>query len=529
MRVPFLLALLLAAAGGATATPSSDSELVLLVSLSRHGSRAPNPSVHKHCPKNAANLKAYQVPPEQLTERGMQQMEAAGRHVRQVYVDDKKFLSSSFNSDDRTHFETYFRADAAPRCGQSAIAFGYGLYPDGTGPAGYAKQPIPVFMQLWENEHDFTANAPCFAVMQAHATHYAATRGERLIARHADALNKAAEICGTTFFKGGDQVLATKDVADMFAFDRDEGLAPTPGLTPELTDELSTLAFQNLIERLYSTPREVTTAIGGFPQLLVRTLTDATDPSWSSAKATKYFSFHGHRELLHGLGFMLGMKFNFGDGMPAFNGSTALHPGTTLFFELHRQAQGDGADVSSTRAQFVVKLFVWSPQSPRTAVKLNNCDLACPLADFTAIIETHIAETGTWQDICNYHPVNIPRALPASPVAPSAVVESATSGSEVVGVTEVPELETWPPLPAPTVKTATHVRTEPLTTVMAEQGAPAVVSPLALQATAKAAAGSDSSVDVQTIVHWALTVSGVAVLSALCVSTLQRRRSYVAL
>ncbi|TYZ64844.1 hypothetical protein PybrP1_008147 [[Pythium] brassicae (nom. inval.)] len=494
-----LLSLLLVQGTPAT---DADSELVLLVSLSRHGSRAPNPTAKTLCPNNELNLHAYQVPPEQLTERGMTQMEAAGRYVREVYVEQKKFLSPSFNSDDHSHFETYFRADAAFRCGQSAVSFGYGLYPDGTGPRGYAKQPIPVFMQLWESEHDFTANAPCFNVMKLHATHYAETRGEQLIELHADALNKAAELCGHKFFaaNGDETVTAMKDVADMFDFDRDEGLVATPGLTPEVRRELSQLAFQNLIERLYSTPREITTTIGGFPQLLVRTLTDATTPSWSSANSTKYFSFHGHRELLHGLGFMLGMRFNFGEEMPAFNGSTSLYPATTLFFELHRPV---GA-AKAAPSDYFVKLFIWSPWTPRTEVKLDSCALECPLPQFSAIIETHLAQTGTWQDICNYHPVNAPRVLPAA--AALQVDEDATAAKSIDKERQRQQDENASGVARQVLKASAFTHRS---------------------------GGSDRSHGrVDAMAHWVLTAGGLAVLVALCVSTFQRvnkRREYLSL
>lgn len=485
-----------------TSEPAVDSaELVLLVSLSRHGSRAPNPTVKKHCPNNVLNMKAYQVPPEQLTERGMVQMEATGKHIRDVYVDDKGFLSSSFNGDNHSHFEAYFRADSANRCGQSAISLGYGLYPDGTGPAGYAKQPIPVYMQLSESEHDFTANGPCWSVMQERSKQYTSTRGKELIAVHAEGLGQIAKVCGNEFYgdsSNGDHVVAIKDVADMFLFDRDEGLEPTPGLTPELTDELSQLAFQNLIERLYSTPREITTAIGGFPQLLLRTLANAAMPTWSPEKSTKYFSFHGHRELLHGLGFMMGMKFNF-EGLPAFNGSTALHPGTTLFFELYRKPSTTTSS-SAASAEYFIKLFVWSPKSPRTAVKLDKCALDCPLQEFSSIIQTHIEQTGSWQDICNYHPINMPLPVSASPL-PAAPVES------------------YPPLPAPTAKIP------PISIRREEAAAQHVVIEAATAPAAEDAAD-------RSFGKWVLTAGSVTVLGALCVATLQRmnkRREYMSL
>jgi hypothetical protein len=404
MRIPAILAAIasLALLQSTSAVVQSntdaatDSELVMLISLSRHGSRAPNPTVKKHCPNNLPNVESYSVPLEQLTEQGMEQMEKVGDHIREVYVNEKGFLSPTFNGpEDNPHFEGYFRADAANRCGQSAVSMGYGLYPEGTGPDGYPRQPIPVYMQLFENEHEFTANGPCWPVMSANNKVYTNGRAAEAIAQHSKTLEALGEICGNKFYTGNDPVTAIKDVGDMFLFDQDEGLDPTPGLTTELVADISELAFQHLVERLYSTPTQITVAIGGFPQVLVRTLREGATPN-RNPESPKYMSYHGHRELMHGLGFMMGMKFNF-EGLPQYNGSTPLHPASTLFFELHRSG-----------SEHFVQLFVWSPLSPRTAVKLDNCALECPLNDFTAIIENHIQSTGPWEDICDYHPVNVP-------------------------------------------------------------------------------------------------------------------------
>ncbi|KAG7384587.1 hypothetical protein PHYPSEUDO_002487 [Phytophthora pseudosyringae] len=401
MRIPATLAAfaslaLLQSSGAVDADATTDSELVMLISLSRHGSRAPNPTVKTHCPNNVHNVEAYAVPLEQLTERGMEQMEKVGKHIREVYVTEKAFLSPTFNGpEDDPNFEGYFRADAANRCGQSAVSMGYGLYPEGTGPDGYPRQPIPVYMQLFENEHDFTANGPCWPVISGNNKVYTKGRAAVAIEQHKETLEALADICGKEFYTGIDPVTAIKDVNDMFLFDQDEGLDPAPGLTPELMTDVSGLAFQHLIERLYTTPTQITVAIGGFPQLLVQNLREGASPN-RNPESPKYLSYHGHRELMHGLGFMMGMKFNF-EGLPQYNGSTPLHPASTLFFELHRK----GGD-------YFVQLFVWSPFSPRTAVKLDTCELNCPLSEFTATIENHIQSTGPWQDLCDYHPVNVP-------------------------------------------------------------------------------------------------------------------------
>lgn len=376
------------------------------MTLSRHGSRAPNGVVGHICPTNAGNLQAYKVPLEQLTEIGMHQMLAAGEYVRKVYVEEKQFLSPSFNGVNHSHFETYFRADAATRCSQSATALGYGLYPDGTGPKGFPHQPVPVTMQLVKNEHEFAApKGPCAETLNADLSVYAETRAQELLKLNDDVLAKMGEICGVPLQEisnvpgGEDLVLGVKDIADMFIFDRDEQLPPAKGLTLEVSKKLESLAFQNLMERYYSTDREITYWVGGFSDMLLANLNSAANPTSPSPNQYRYFSYHGHRELLHGLGKMLGWNFNF-EGLPKALGMTALHPATTLAFELHARK-----DAVTGLETYSVQTFIWSPRTEREQVKLEKCSSSdCPLTEFNAIIKNHIAKTGTWQEICNYSP-----------------------------------------------------------------------------------------------------------------------------
>ncbi|TMW68809.1 hypothetical protein Poli38472_006277 [Pythium oligandrum] len=382
------------------------SQLRRLVTLSRHGSRAPNDIVERICPNNLKNLEAYNVPLEQLTEFGMQQLVAVGEHIRKVYVEEKKFLSSTFNGVKHAHFETYFRSDAATRCSQSATAVGYGLYPDGTGPKGFPRQPVPVTMQLLQNEHDFAApKGPCKKTFVADMVKYADTRAKELMTQYNDSLVKMSEICGVNVFDvpkmqgGEDLVLAVKDIADMFIFDRDEQLPPLDGLTPELSEQLEQLAFTNLMERYYTTDRMITYWNGGFSDLLLGKLNEAAMPDSPSPKEYRYFSYHGHRELLHGLAKMIGWDFSF-EGLPTALNTSALHPGTTMFFELHARANTSATNDES----YFLKTFMWDPTTKqREQVTLSKCSSAdCPLNEFNNIIKSHIARTGTWQSICNY-------------------------------------------------------------------------------------------------------------------------------
>ncbi|DBA02874.1 TPA: hypothetical protein N0F65_005901, partial [Lagenidium giganteum] len=390
-----------------TSAAEANSELLRLVTLSRHGSRAPNGVVARICPNNLKNLDAYNVPLEQLTEYGMHQLLAVGKHIRDVYVKEKGFLSETFNGVNHTHFETYFRSDAATRCSQSATALGYGLYPDGTGPKGFPRQPVPVTMQLLPNEHDFAApKGPCKPTLKQDLEEYAKTRAVELLGQYQDALDTISKACGVnladvpTMQGGEDLVLAVKDIADMLIFDRDEKLPRIQGVDEETSAKIEQLAFQNLMERYYSSDREITYWNGGFPNVLLGNLNAAANPAFPTRTAYRYYSYHGHRELLHGLGKMIGFNFNF-TGLPSAMGMSALHPGTTMFFELHGRK---GADASTQ--EYFVKTFVWSPKTEREQVKLEKCSsLECPLTEFNAIIRNHIASTGTWEEICGYHPV----------------------------------------------------------------------------------------------------------------------------
>ncbi|GLD94906.1 hypothetical protein PINS_up020773 [Pythium insidiosum] len=364
----------------------------------------------------------------------MQQLVAVGEHIRKVYVDEMKFLSPSFNGVNHTHFESYFRSDAATRCSQSATALGYGLYPDGTGPEGFPRQPVPVYMQLLRNEHDFAApKGPCKPTLKADLDAYAKTRAPVLLQEYKDTLERVSEICGANLLEapsipgGEDVVLAVKDVADMFIFDRQERLPPLAGLTPEVSARLEKLAFTNLMERYYTTDRMITYWNGGFPDLLLGNLYGAANPSSPSPKEYRYYSYHGHRELLHGLGKMLGWNLSFA-GEPSALGMTSLHPGTTMFFELHAEK-----NATTESEHYFVRTFVWSPQTAREAVKLSKCStLDCPLDEFNAIIKNHIARTGTWQDICNYHPTpaqSVPATLKQVDNSSTQAVEGSETGT----------------------------------------------------------------------------------------------------
>ncbi|CAN0400938.1 unnamed protein product [Ectocarpus sp. 12 AP-2014] len=122
-------------------------ELVLLVTLTRHGSRAPNTVVDELCPANKANRAKYNVPPGQLTENGMNQALKLGNFLRETYIESMDFLPPTLGSGCTPTFSSWLKSDSAARCLQTAQAMAMGLFPYGTGPPGFPNQPMPVLTE----------------------------------------------------------------------------------------------------------------------------------------------------------------------------------------------------------------------------------------------------------------------------------------------------------------------------------------------------------------------------------------------
>ncbi|CAK4688697.1 unnamed protein product [Aphanomyces euteiches] len=372
-----------------TSSSASSSSLRAVVALSNHGTIAPSQDALKLCPQNAANLNAYTVPYEHLTEVGMKQMLLAGGHTRNVYVDGKKFIAPTLKQ--KPQFDTYFRAD--PSRGQSSVTFGYGLYPDTT-VMGFPV-PVPVVMQLVSNEHDIAVtNGPCQATLNKDLANFAATRGKKLLKKHAAVVKQLEAACGGTLGSAN----ANQDfrtLAHMLSSDRIHGRPPL--VNAALFDQIQSLAFDQMLDEYLGTPRQVTYYVGGFPDLMRSQLNaSATSSAADPIDSYKLYAYTGRRELVHGMGQMLRLEFDFPNQprSTSFN-TTAIPSGATMFFELHMTPEP------------VVETHIWSPETARRQVKLHKCSaMACPLGEFNAIIENHVNATSSWQDLCEYHPVN---------------------------------------------------------------------------------------------------------------------------
>ncbi|KAA8499955.1 Prostatic acid phosphatase [Porphyridium purpureum] len=396
-----------------------DAKIIKLVTLARHGSRAPNQPVTLLCPNNP-NIYRYSAPFGELTVLGMRQARDLGKHLRRIYVGDRKWLPEHYGELNKNFSGFYgvFWSDSATRCLQTSIAFGQGLFPpqpvtshdsfdpheDFTGPL-----PLPVHSTFKKQDNLFVApKADCRPLRDEDNRKFVLGPGAQIMRENRALIRYISDICGFDLMQLSpeDRVTHIKEVADLLDFDNEQGFKPMPGLTPEVFERTRSLAHELLMRRLYDTDRKVTYWAGGFTQRLVSDL-------WKGVKQDRegagimplYTSYNAHRELLYAMIELLNWHFDL-DGQPKFQHTTQLPPGTTMFFELHRR-ESTLADGRLKRKQvphaYYMKQFLWTPQHGRVEIKMHGCShaLNCSLGDFFGSIHEHIQRTGTFQEICH--------------------------------------------------------------------------------------------------------------------------------
>jgi hypothetical protein len=102
------------------AVPLLHAELIQVIQLGRHGARSPNSFEFLH--------DQYPEAEGQLTSLGVVQEYFLGQEMRKRYVEDLKFLSETFDSE-----EVVIKSSWKNRTMRSAFAFANGLYPQETG------------------------------------------------------------------------------------------------------------------------------------------------------------------------------------------------------------------------------------------------------------------------------------------------------------------------------------------------------------------------------------------------------------
>lgn len=180
------------------------------------------------------------------------------------------------------------------------------------------------------------------------------------------------------------------------------GFTPLPGLTFDLLRDFRRLAVNQLLGRIVGNEEQITYMNGALPQQLIANFDAAID---GGIKLTAY---HAHRELLYSLAAFLDIQYDIPfPGMPR----GAIPPATTLFIELHRDAQ----------AELYVEFYLWTPCYPlrhhklapiehdctAKRVHMQSCGKHCTYKQFQGIIAEKIQRTGSYIELCT--PYNTPQ------------------------------------------------------------------------------------------------------------------------
>lgn len=337
--------------------PLSNSSLVVVQVISRHGTRAPNPVVDKLCPADRENLALYgslRITLAGLTGTGMRELFALGVFARQQYMERTYpgFISKYFNDQ-----EVYFRAVGEDRTIQSAVAMAQAMYPAGSAPVGYSAElasPVPVYTM--PNELDSLLEVRkegCKARLEKDAAEWDRTEGVALYKANQPLLAQLHKLCNISDLNkqlpavGGDYNYgdALKDITDAWTFDMIEGFQMQPGLNVSALLQFRSLAVAQLLGRIIGTDEQRTYMNGALPERMLDNFLFSVwnqGPQRDRARALKMFLYHGHREMTYALAAMLGINFDI--KFPALP-KGGIPPATTLFFELHylgpRDADGN--------------------------------------------------------------------------------------------------------------------------------------------------------------------------------------------
>ncbi|CAN0058173.1 unnamed protein product, partial [Laminaria digitata] len=200
--------------------------------------QAPNTVIDELCPTNLDNRRSYNVPPGQLTEKGMQQALKLGEFVRKTYVESIGFLPPTLGSGGSNGtYSSRFMSDSGKSAEPTAQVMAMGLFPNGTGPPGFPNQPVAVQTEQASCKLSIkqfanvlaAAHGACLRQQKADNKIYDQTRGKDLIDDAKNVTETVAKACGARVedYKNADGgkeglVLGVKDVADMLDFDEQQ-------------------------------------------------------------------------------------------------------------------------------------------------------------------------------------------------------------------------------------------------------------------------------------------------------------------
>jgi len=165
---------------------SSKSQLLQAIVITRHGDRTPTkvfPNTKSEWPEGLG----------QLTHIGMKQHYDLGQKFRKRYVEDLKFVNTTYKRD-----EVYVRSTPKERTLMSAHSFMLGFFPAGTGPVSIpsAIQPVPIYSVEKKSDTLLYAYKNCNRLKLLTKEVQSSDEWMEMTTKHESVLTKLSEIFG---------------------------------------------------------------------------------------------------------------------------------------------------------------------------------------------------------------------------------------------------------------------------------------------------------------------------------------------
>ena len=372
----------------------TNSHLMFTTTLTRHGTRAPNPVVTDVCPglykTTTEIINAFGAAPGHLTQRGIESMRMVGKMIRKLYVEgEDAFMPETYTN---SGMLWSFRAIQKHRHLTSASAIGQGIFPG---------QPIAIFSepQIVDN---LLASPPaaCATETRYSILKWLHNRGETFFEEPdrvelvrklnricADSKNRnpiynpsevSTNIINRNLEKRYEKVLKLPSHGDNENKKSREDLIPLqsiPGnphpVFQDVCDLLNFMHDQNLDKhmksirrqctavslsfmnaRMYSDDDTIARFCGLFPSSIYASMVQSLehlqhvilrrknddDPDYN--QQPKFLVYVASRELLYALSHYFGIKFQSVEGKP----EGYIMAGTTLVWELHIHDHGMKAE-----------------------------------------------------------------------------------------------------------------------------------------------------------------------------------------
>jgi len=417
---------------GITGVHCVESKLVMVSSLSRHGTRAANMVTIPLCPGYVADetvfFGVFGVSPADLTRNGIAAMRQVGSQLRARYLVPQNGSASGNTFMPSSYLEWVqiwsFHAVQKPRHLMSAQSIAQGLFPDHNTPVAVYSRPLDE-----ENELGGPAaicapetNPYIVSWIRQHAGAWTSTPAR------AGVVAAVSEACNATMHPArldtppgvGNPHPAMDDLCDLFQFATDQGAVLPPSMTPLEVQRCTTMATELMIQRQNSNPKIMMMFVGNFSHNLLLEMSSTLarnklarymraslhDPRWGLEP--RMHIKVSSRELLYSL------ARYYGFDLPVVSGEARgfIEPGATFIWELHllphsgtnrsvSAPEGDVQPVDPSRA--FVRAFYLSPSTQRAQqLELRGCGRDCPFVQFQAITAYWNARVGvtSWQDLC---------------------------------------------------------------------------------------------------------------------------------